>query len=493
MNRKNTSGASWDSMFLTAVKILTTSFSIIQTKLLASGLSLEQYGTYSQANIVVSIGTALTLLGLGDAINFFYNSKECKTNLSEKVRIVNTIFFLEIAAGVVYYLVVCAGRNGLASYFSNDEIKPLLILAAAKPALDNLLYFYQLLFVSGGKAKVIAVRNLVITLLKIMAMYIAVYILKDIIWIYVTLLALDIAQLVFFKLFFAKERFWVNPLRFKPDAVRKIITYSIPMGVFAITNILSREIDKLVIGRMTDTETLAIYTNCSKILPFDIVVVSFGTVLIPYIMRYVSSRRNQEAAQLFCNYMKVGYYSVWILGTAVLITSKQVISMLYSDAYIAGNSVFVIYILDSMLKFASMHLLLTAGGKSRLIMMYSIITLLLNLILNIGLYCAFGINGPAIATLLSTALYTFLILKNSVKLIDAAWKEVFDVKDMLSFAAILAATGVAFLVLDRRLLSLNINKYWAMLISAGGFCFVNLFINLKRIINTLKAVNSLRE
>ena len=62
-------GASWDSLFLTVVKLVTTLTAIIQTKILSVGLSLTDYGTYSQANVVVSLGTSFLLLGLGDAIN----------------------------------------------------------------------------------------------------------------------------------------------------------------------------------------------------------------------------------------------------------------------------------------------------------------------------------------------------------------------------------------------------------------------------------------
>ena len=492
MRKLSIQGASWDSMFLTLVKIVTTLSTIVQTKLLATGLSLEEYGTYSQANIVVSVGTSLILLGLGDAINYFYNSSENSHNISDRIKKVNTIFFLEIIAGILFAVVIILFRNGIAKYFSNNALKVLIPIVASKPVLDNLLYFYQLLYVSVGKAKVIAARNLIITLLRIALIYVAVYVLTCIIWIFCALILLDVLQIMFFKMHFSREGFVVRPYKLSGKSIRPILTYSMPLGIYSITNMLSREVDKLIVGRMTDIETLAIYANCSKILPFDIVVVSFTTVLIPYIMRYISGNENDKAATLFSNYIKIGYYSVWILSAAVLITSEQVISMLYAEEYISGNMVFVIYILDSMLKFASMHLILTAGGKSKLIMLYSFATMILNLLLNIVLYFALGIAGPALATLFTTAIYTYLILRSSVKLIGVKWTDVFDVKDMFSFAAMLVITGAVFFGINHFLLDSDINKYVAMLVSAGGFCVVNLFVNLKRIGSSLKAVNQLR-
>lgn len=492
MKKISLKGASWDSFFLTAVKIVTTLSTIILTKILSTGLSLTQYGTYSSANVVVSLGVSFLLLGFGDAINYFYNNKSEGTDEKQRITYVNTIFFLEIIIGIVFSIAVIFGRGLIVSYFSNELLNVVLIIVSIKPMLDNLMFFYQVLYVSIGKSKIIAVRNLVITLLKIVIMYISVYVLKDIVWIFVCLIALDLLQLLFFKFHFGKEGFLVNPFKISKSLIKPIIAYGLPMGVFALTTQFSREIGKLIIGRLADTETLAIYTNCSKILPFDIIVTSFATVLIPYIMQFVSGQKKDEAVKLFQNYMKIGYYSVWILGTAVLITSGQVLALLYSEEYMIGKPIFVIYIIDSMLKFASMHLILTSSGKSKLLMVYSIMSLGLNAVSNIVFYYLFGIIGPAIATLIVTVLYTFLVLRSSVKILNTKWREIFDFKDMFAFIICLAITGVVFFIINTKLLDFGVNQYIAMFISAGGFGIINLLINFKKIMNALKAVNSLR-
>ena len=156
-------GASWDSLFLTVVKLVTTLTAIIQTKILSVGLSLTDYGTYSQANVVVSLGTSFLLLGLGDAINFFYNDSKQENDTNKKNEIINTIYGIELIAGIIFILIVVLGRYGISLYFSNDALIPLMFIIAFQPMLDNMIYFYQILFVSTGKAKLIALRNLVIS------------------------------------------------------------------------------------------------------------------------------------------------------------------------------------------------------------------------------------------------------------------------------------------------------------------------------------------
>ena len=88
----------------------------------------------------------------------------------------------------------------------------------------------------------------------------------------------------------------------------------------------------------------------AKILPFDIVVASFATVLMPYIMKYVSGGEFKQAAALLKNYYRVGFYTVWCFGTAVLIVHKQAISFLYSDAFLSEKEVFIIYHVFSAIK-----------------------------------------------------------------------------------------------------------------------------------------------
>ena len=486
-------GATWDSIFLTAVKLITTVTAILQTKVLSVGLSLTDYGTYSQANVVISICTSLLLLGLGDAINYFYNDAS-QDNEERKRTIVNTIFLIETIAGILLSTGVVLGRGLIANYFSNQALRIVVAIVAIKPMLDNMIYFYQVLFVSSGRAKLIAVRNFILSILKLLTAIAAVYIFNNINVIFISFIVLDVLQLLLFAIFFSKESFKISLVRGELSLFKPIMQYGLPMGVFALTSTLTRDIDKLVIGYMSNTETVAIYSNCSKILPFDIIVVSFATVLIPYIMRYISlgSKERMNSIRLFQNYLKVGYYSVWVLGIAVLIVSEQAISFLYSDEYLPGKSVFILYIIDSMMKFASMHLILTASGKAKMLMRFSLISLFMNLVLNIGFYFVFDFIGPALATLVVTAAYTIAILYKSINVLNAKWSEVFDFTDIFRFVICLVCTGLLFGVLNQILLRNGMHQYLTMILIMTGFCSVNLLININKIKHVLKSINTLK-
>jgi O-antigen/teichoic acid export membrane protein len=371
-------------------------------------------------------------------------------------------------------------------------LKSLLPLVALIPVAANSISLYHVLYVSIGKAKVIAVLSLCTTTIKIPFVYLAVYVFKNLIWIFVTIFALELIQIAFFIVFLARKGIRVNPFNFSSAKVKKILAYALPMGVYALTATLTRELAKLVVGRLAGTEQLAIYTNCSKILPFDFLVTSFAVVLIPYIVKYVSACDKEKSEALFSQYLKVGYYSVWILATMVLIAPETTISFLYSDEYIVGKEIFIIYIFDSMLRFASMHLILTSANKANNVMMYSLLALGLNLVLNIAFYYAFGLVGPAIATVISAVVYTYLILNKSIKIIDTRWRDVFNIKEISWLIFTLACLWGAMFGLNILLVNIGLHRYLSMILCMAIFGFSALGIHFKKISAILKNINSFR-
>lgn len=303
---------------------------------------------------------------------------------------------------------------------------------------------------------------------------------------------MDFLQVSIYHIELRKRNIRINPFRISLKHIRPIIAYGLPMGIYAITNSFTRDLDKLIIGRLGGTEQLAIYSNCSKILPLDFFVTSFAMVLIPYIYRRVSEGRREESVELFSNYLKVGYYTVWTLGTMVLIAPDSMISFLYSDVYVSGRIVFTLYILDSMLRFASVHLILTAAGKSKKVMFYSILSLGLNLVLNISFYYIWGMIGPAIATVIAAIVYTLLILQDTIKVIKAKWTEVFHVKEIAVFLTSLIVMWFVGTLLDELLNYVGLHQYISMFLSMAVFGVAILLLHFKKIIRVFKKINSFK-
>lgn len=489
---KKVNGMAGDTIYLTITKLVTTLVGIITTKILSVNLSLSEYGTYSQALVIISVVSSLIFCGLGDCINFYYNGIRFKDNEEKKRKVLNTIFAIEFVLWVIAFFVIVIGQNLIVQFFSNPALAPLLVLVGIKPALENFLYFYQILFVSVGKSRMIATRNLIVSIGKVIAISIIVSFFRDLWFILIALIAIDLLQLLIFKIILSKQSIVINPFKSSISMIVPVLSYGLPMALYSITNTFSRDIDKLVIGAIADEQVLAVYSNCARILPFDIFTVSLATILMPVIIRFIGYEKNKEAVHLFRTYLQAGYYSVWIFAVAVLLVTQEIIPFLYSDEYLSGWGIFVVYVLDSMLRFASMHLILTAKGKAKLLMIYSLVSLGMNCILNILLYYLIGMIGPAIATLISTLVYTILVLRSSSKELNIKIGELFIKKDIIIFSAKLLLTAIPIYLLKNILLGAGLNRYIVMFGVLGVFVVINFILNFKNIKYVLKQVNSIK-
>ena len=73
MSKFKNNSNSKDSIFLAITKLFTTTVGIISTMILSKMLSLQMVGTYSAANTITSLLISLSILGLADGCNYFFN------------------------------------------------------------------------------------------------------------------------------------------------------------------------------------------------------------------------------------------------------------------------------------------------------------------------------------------------------------------------------------------------------------------------------------
>lgn len=488
-------GASVDSLLLTFMQIVTYATGMITTKIISVSLSLNDYGTYSSVLLVISVAASFTLLGLGDCLNYYYNNKQTCKNEDDRKRYVNSIYLVQSIVGIVVGLALLFFRGQIAKYFGNSTVSALMLIVCFKPWFENMIHLYQVLFVSVGQAKIIAIRNFILAVTRVIIVFIALSIFNSLSLVFVLLVAVDIVQIVTFHAYFSKKNFRVTVIKGDYRLFKPILAYSLPMGVYFIMNTLMREIDKLVIASAATQADLAIYTNCSKQLPLNLFVSSFATVLVPYIMQFVSQKKNKEAVSLFSNYMKLGYLSIWMFSGAILVVTQEIIPFLYSDSYLSGKWVFVVYIVTGMVQFASMHLIVAAKGDSKYLMSISVLTLILNAIFNVLFYKMFAfigqaIVGPAISTLTITILYTILILEKSKRILESKLNDLLDIRELIIYTFQLLGVGIVCYYVKTFLISAGINRYIVMICICGVYCCTILAFHFKEYIQVLKVINS---
>lgn len=480
-------GAATNSLLLTFVSVVTTLLGMVVAKLLSVNFSLQEYGTYSQALLVSSTLTSVCALGLSNATNFFFNKTEDR---NEQGSYVSTIIAVECIAGGICAAGVIFLHRQLVNYFDNDELTWALYLVAFTPMLSTLISIFQTLFISIKKAKIIAIRNFVISVLRLMAVAVACFVTKNILTVLLIILILDVAQIFYYALLFEKnDKRCIRVFHVNFSLVKVIFHFSIPLSVYSITATLNRDIDKYVVSALSDTETLAIYSNAAKILPFDLITASFITVLIPVITRFVQSRKLKEAKDVFRLYLRIGYTATFIFVGGAIALAENVMLFLYDDKYLPGLPVFIVYLVIDMLKFANVTTILTAAGKTRSIMVVSCCTLAANAVFNMAAYKAIGMIGPALVTFVLSVVNMLVFLHLGSKELETNIVGFFNMKELLLTIAEIIVAGVIVHYLSVYMQSVGLSNVLILVVCYGGYLIVLFMINKNRLTTCLRQLN----
>lgn len=424
---------------LTVAKIITMAVSLVSSMLLSRFRSLTEYGTYSQLLMAINLVSSLFMLGLPNSINYFlgksYSDKE-RTDFLSVYYTLNTI--LSFIIGLVLVLAI----PFLEQYFKNELIKSFWYFLAVYPWTKVIMSSTENLLICYNKNNVLMAYKI----LNSSALLGAILLIQAVNGSFRQYMILFLSVEVVFTAatyFFAKK----NSVGLKPslnkELIKTILTFSIPIGFASMLGTINIELDKLVITSMFSTEDLAVYTNASKELPVTIIATSLTAVLLPQAVKYLSNNQKKEAVDLWKSATTISFSIIGFIAVACIVFAPEVLTVLYSEKYLAGVGVFRVYSIVLLLRCTYFGMMLNSMGKTKFILYSSVGTLLLNFLLNYLFYYLFGFIGPAIATLLATTLMNLLQLVFTAKKMDYPFKKIFPWKNCGIYLLINVLFGAA--------------------------------------------------
>lgn len=194
--------------------------------------------------------------------------------------------------------------------------------------------------------------------------------------------------------------------------IRDILLYCIPLGLSVITGTLCTYIDKMFVSRLLDFDDLAVYSNMSMELPLAGISGAFIAVSTPCVVKLVGQNRFTEAVSIWGDMVELTAVILFPVIMVLFSFPKQIITLLFSEEYVVGYGLFRIFTVLEVFRITYFGFLLKAYGKSKIILFCSIVTLILNTLLNAFFYylCGMGMYGFAAATVISTFIALLLQL-----------------------------------------------------------------------------------
>lgn len=484
--KKQKSSLGGDVIQLTFSKVITLSIAMVIGMLLARFRTVEEYGTYSQLMLVINLFTAIFMMGLPNSINYFLARAE---NNQERQSFLSVYYSLSTLLSIIMGLVLVVALPLMEMYFKNPALRSFLWFLAIYPwanvisaSVENILIVYQ-------QTRIMTVYRLVNSLCLLGAVLVAKYL--D--WDFIAYMRL---YLLIFCLFAVSVYVIVARLsggiRFSLDSswIRSIFVFSLPIGLAAVVGTLNIEIDKLLIGWLMDTESMAIYTNASRELPVTIVASSITAVLLPKLTKMLKADDTQGAIRLWGYATELSLIIIALIAAGVFTYAEDVLTLLYSEKYLPGLSVFRIYTLVLLLRCTYFGMILNAKGKTKDIFYSSIASLVLNTILNPLFYFIFGIIGPAIATFLAIIIIQAVQLKLTSNCLRISFHTVFPWKRLAQILFINVLFSICFGWLKQLLpFDYILSSFGESLLLGAGWSVLYVFMLRKRILYVWSELN----
>lgn len=484
-NRKK--GIAADSLKLSIAQTVSLLINMIIVMLLSRFRSVEEYGTYSQMLMVSSIVVTFFASGFAQCINYFLAGE---SNTINKSNFIKTYYGIIGICGLIGGIVSVLLIPILTSYFGNEKLKDywffLLIYPVSKIVNDGVDRFF-ILYKKTNQLMLYKIRYGVTTLITVLAAIVLKWEFRS------YLLVLVLTELLFGILvyWFVYKITGIIPFGFNAVTAKNIMSFAIPMALASLVSVINKELDKLVVGGLTDTATLAVFTNAAKELPITVFSASIVTVVMPHVVRQMQNGETREAISIWKESIKLTAMIMCFFCVSLLVFAPQVISVLYSDKYLSGVNVFRIYLLTELFRLTYYGMILNAEKKTQLILYSSIGSMIVNLILDIILYRLIGIEGPAWATVASVVAMNMFQLIYTKNHIDVSFFDIYPVAYILKCIALNIILSFPFAYLQNILFKyVSFNKNIMTIVLGVVWLVVYLFIIRKRAKRLWKTLNA---
>lgn len=393
-------GRSLKAIVLACQSSATSLTGILIAAYLSRVLTKVELGTYRQVMLPSTVFQPIVVLGLPLSLLYFIS-----TDRQNSRSILSTNQFVLLILGAVWASFLYFGGFQLfAASAGNSELRQ-YVLAAALLGFTGVLTagFAQCLFAIDRhiEAAGIQLAFVVVNFLAVIGAFL----------VYRTIWSLLVAQVVVAILFVPIKigmMFWrthgqLNLPSF--NACREQIVHGADLGFAMMLGTIHKQMDKFLVAIFSNVENYAVFTNGARELPFvGIVQGSVTSVILPDMAKSMADEDFESAHALWVRAIKKVAPILFSITAIGLCFSGEIVTLVFSKAYVESRWVFAIYLLLLPLRCISYGSVCIAAGRNDLVRKGAFIGLVANIVLSCLLIYIVGYLGVAVATVASTAL-----------------------------------------------------------------------------------------
>ncbi len=420
---------------------------LLLSVILSRYLSVIDYGIYKQTLLVYSTLIVIFTIGIPSSISYFipqFHKEEQKTLM------IQTYVFLTIL-GILLSILIYLSADIIALIFHSKRLSQFLKWFALYPIFFLPTQSYTNFLISIERAKLTGILSLSFGLTKLIMVLCIILLGLSIQYIFISLVLFSTLQFIIIlglvlKIYRKVKLLWNMQL------LKKQLYFALPIGLSAMVGILIKKMDQIMISTFFSPEQYAIYVNGAFEIPFLMVVpISAMAVLMPYLVKCYKNNNKDDFVKKWGNSVFKVSLIVFPVTMFFIFFAQESMVVLFSKKYFASSYVLRIYLLSQIVRITIFGNIFLILGKTKLVLKYSIIALLLNIVLNFMFINLLGFIGPAIATVISIIILAFMQLRRISSIIEIKLTELWPWKKLLlllSFVLIMAIISSTIKILD---------------------------------------------
>lgn len=408
-----------NTSWLFAEKILRMVVGLFVGIWVAKYLGPEQYGLLSYAQSFVGLFVAFATLGLDGIV-----VRELVKNERRRDELIGTAFWLKLIGAFAVLLILAIAIN----FTSNDHYTNTLVFIIASATIFQSFNVVDMYFQARVLSKYVVYANIISLFISSMVK-IALILNEAPLIAFAGMVLFDSMVLALgYVYFFLKTnnkytnaRITLANLTFKRQTAVSLLRDSWPLILSGIVISIYMKIDQVMIKEMLDSEAVGQYAAAVRLSEaWYFIPMVITSSLFPAII----NAKKQSEEMYYARLQRLYDLMVWMaiaIALPMTFLSDWVISLLYGEQYHQAGSVLMIHIWAGIaVAFGIVwSKWILVENRQKMIIVFHLLSMTLNVLLNLYLIPKIGILGAGIATALASLMAQFvglLVYKREIAL-----------------------------------------------------------------------------
>ena len=355
----------------------------------------EYFGISDMATTIISLFSAIAVMGMYDAMYRMFFEKE--DDINYKQEICSTTFLFTLITSLVISVIMIILKDYIAEFFfTNTEYAYLVYITAMATLIGATNSIISAPTRMQNKKGIFLIANIVSP---IISYSVSIPLLLQGYYVIALPLAALISSLIMEITFYVLNHKWFSVLKFNKKHLRPLLIIALPLLPNLLIYWLFNSADKLMITNLLDMSYTGIYSVAAKIGGISqLIYIAFAGGWQFFAFSTMKEKNQVESNSKIFQYLGV----VSFVGTVFIFALSEILfKLLFEDIYwsgfIAAPYLFAAPLLQMLFQVAINQLLVIKKTWPNLIILF--VGVIVNIVLNFLLIPVLGVEGAAIATL----------------------------------------------------------------------------------------------